>query len=87
MGELRKRALRLLGAVAALTLLVAPTSAVAQEQQKAPVTVPALTNWSAEQGGYVYGAGARLVADTPACLLYTSPSPRDRTRYRMPSSA
>ena len=21
------------------------------------------------------------------CLLYTSPSPRDRTRYRMPSSA
>ena len=27
--------------------------------------------------------------DAPAdlCLLYTSPSPRDRTRYRMPSSA
>ena len=27
--------------------------------------------------------------DTPAniCLLYTSPSPRDRTRSRMPSSA
>ena len=25
-----------------------------------------------------------LVVD---CLLYTSPSPRDRTRYRMPSSA
>ena len=23
----------------------------------------------------------------PACLLYTSPSPRDRTRARMPSSA
>ena len=22
-----------------------------------------------------------------ACLLYTSPSPRDRTRFRMPSSA
>ena len=32
------------------------------------------------------------VADTgdgaiAACLLYTSPSPRDRTRSRMPSSA
>ena len=27
--------------------------------------------------------GLRLVI----CLLYTSPSPRDRTRYRMPSSA
>ena len=24
---------------------------------------------------------------TSTCLLYTSPSPRDRTRYRMPSSA
>ena len=29
------------------------------------------------------GAGARVVT----CLLYTSPSPRDRTRSRMPSSA
>ena len=28
------------------------------------------------------------IVDTPeACLLYTSPSPRDRTRSRMPSSA
>ena len=26
-------------------------------------------------------------ADVIACLLYTSPSPRDRTRSRMPSSA
>ena len=26
-------------------------------------------------------------ADPHICLLYTSPSPRDRTRYRMPSSA
>ena len=25
--------------------------------------------------------------DIPICLLYTSPSPRDRTRSRMPSSA
>ncbi|WDT37995.1 hypothetical protein PVA38_10485 [Streptococcus pneumoniae D39] len=24
---------------------------------------------------------------TSSCLLYTSPSPRDRTRSRMPSSA
>ena len=27
------------------------------------------------------------VANNQACLLYTSPSPRDRTRSRMPSSA
>ena len=26
-------------------------------------------------------------AEASACLLYTSPSPRDRTRSRMPSSA
>ena len=28
-----------------------------------------------------------LAAQTSDCLLYTSPSPRDRTRSRMPSSA
>ena len=27
------------------------------------------------------------IAKGKACLLYTSPSPRDRTRSRMPSSA
>lgn len=55
MAEFRKRLVRLLGLAAALTLLVAPTSAVAQDQDKAPVTVPALTNWTAEQGSYQYG--------------------------------
>ena len=29
----------------------------------------------------------RRTTGTCACLLYTSPSPRDRTRSRMPSSA
>ena len=29
----------------------------------------------------------RWTAPSPTCLLYTSPSPRDRTRSRMPSSA
>ena len=28
-----------------------------------------------------------IEANTTDCLLYTSPSPRDRTRSRMPSSA
>src|SRR5665811_895395 len=31
--------------------------------------------------------GALLIGLVHACLLYTSPSPRDRTRSRMPSSA
>ena len=30
---------------------------------------------------------ARLEKNITPCLLYTSPSPRDRTRSRMPSSA
>ena len=29
----------------------------------------------------------QLFSRVPICLLYTSPSPRDRTRSRMPSSA
>ena len=31
--------------------------------------------------------GGRVLEYSIGCLLYTSPSPRDRTRYRMPSSA
>ena len=31
--------------------------------------------------------GNTLEIETSSCLLYTSPSPRDRTRSRMPSSA
>ena len=38
---------------------------------------------------YHYSPQTRLVAgaDTHDCLLYTSPSPRDATLSRMPSSA
>ena len=34
-----------------------------------------------------WGIGLYKGDDNEACLLYTSPSPRDRTRSRMPSSA
>ena len=33
------------------------------------------------------GIGVFIVAGSLACLLYTSPSPRDRQKSRMPSSA
>ena len=38
---------------------------------------------------YSLGVWRKKYRDIPneACLLYTSPSPRDRTRSRMPSSA
>ena len=35
-----------------------------------------------EQTGLIFGCDSSCI-----CLLYTSPSPRDRTRSRMPSSA
>ena len=35
-----------------------------------------------------FGGTTQISNDAPKiCLLYTSPSPRDRTRSRMPSSA
>ena len=36
--------------------------------------------------GYLFNKPKKVDMSTP-CLLYTSPSPRDRTRSRMPSSA
>ena len=36
---------------------------------------------------WVYNTKTRKLGKYVACLLYTSPSPRDRTRSRMPSSA
>lgn len=64
---MRKR-LRFAVVVALLTLLLAPVPAVAREvaAPRPPVTVPALTQWTAEPGSYAYRPGARLVADTPA---------------------
>ena len=39
-----------------------------------------------QRGGDVY-SNLRISDKEIFCLLYTSPSPRDRTRSRMPSSA
>ena len=38
-------------------------------------------------GGLLFSKKGLNLPDTNICLLYTSPSPRDRTRSRMPSSA
>ena len=42
------------------------------------------SNSSAKKGSCCSGID---IYDARSCLLYTSPSPRDRTRSRMPSSA
>ena len=47
-----------------------------------------IINGSVNGKGYgVNGVGGGKMPGFGACLLYTSPSPRDRTRSRMPSSA
>ena len=37
--------------------------------------------------GYLQDLQGRLIPRNVICLLYTSPSPRDRQKSRMPSSA
>ena len=50
-----------------------------------PKVREAIINAFDEACRYPYGRVAEL--EKKICLLYTSPSPRDRTRSRMPSSA
>ena len=56
-----------------------PTCASSRARASA-YTYPSLQT---SQGGGL----AVVLAEIDSCLLYTSPSPRDRTRSRMPSSA
>ena len=66
-------------------------TAKAKPAKKAPVKKAA----KAKDIQYVYDFGKKTDGDAKqrellggkGCLLYTSPSPRDRTRSRMPSSA
>ena len=62
----------ILASVAQRYRLRLPTGAVVTPQPKATLRT---------------AGGLPMLLDVRACLLYTSPSPRDRTRYRMPSSA
>ncbi|MFE0252649.1 family 20 glycosylhydrolase [Streptomyces sp. NPDC059010] len=63
-----RRRLRAAGVLAALALLfAAPLPASAEQRQEAaPVTVPALTDWTPASGSYTYQRSARLVADSAA---------------------
>ena len=45
-------------------------------------------SWSDDKGNYMpFGGGSEWTLQYGCCLLYTSPSPRDSTSSRMPSSA
>ena len=52
---------------------------VLNRQGKVPFHISAMGHEACQVG--------MAFAMRPGCLLYTSPSPRDRTRSRMPSSA
>ena len=53
------------------------------------LSTPCLNALQGASGSYLIDSQGRRILDFHgnACLLYTSPSPRDRTRSRMPSSA
>ena len=67
------------------TLTSAPTNTIAvPTETQPPVPTQAITPTSTETPTLTPTFTNTPNAD---CLLYTSPSPRDRTRSRMPSSA
>ena len=62
------------------------------EPEPEPETIPEVVEMSPEPEPTPTRSPSRTPSPSPspkttACLLYTSPSPRDRTRSRMPSSA
>ncbi|EDY59002.2 lacto-N-biosidase [Streptomyces sviceus ATCC 29083] len=64
--SLMRKRLGFAAVVALLALLLAPVPATARTDAGPPVTVPALTDWTAETGSYAYGSRTRLVAESAA---------------------
>ena len=65
---------------------------IAKFGYQSPMQVPRLTKITLNMGVSEAVADKKVMDNavgdlTKICLLYTSPSPRDRTRSRMPSSA
>ena len=74
-----------------LQQLDAKMQALLQQRNQLKEELDALKSAGAAGDQELQSLRARLeeavAARTALCLLYTSPSPRDRTRSRMPSSA
>ena len=57
------------------------------EQKEQNKTTIEMVNGLSEIADYMQGEELTAALTFIACLLYTSPSPRDRQKSRMPSSA
>ena len=71
-----------------LVKLIYPTNITPNQLTLAAIGLGIIAGFQYAQGlpnGFIYGAVFFVLYNI--CLLYTSPSPRDRTRSRMPSSA
>ena len=75
----------LLGGAAMMGALCINTAAHAQSEPGASASTDVITVTARRREENLQDAPVSVTAFT--CLLYTSPSPRDRTRSRMPSSA
>ena len=70
-----------------LTYTITVTNTGNLDQTNVVVSDPMLVNNSTTTCASVPVGGTCTLTGDYVCLLYTSPSPRDRTRSRMPSSA
>ena len=66
---------------------LAATQPVQQKSRRSSAAKPPLPCPRAKRGKGETMQGFQARQENRSCLLYTSPSPRDRTRSRMPSSA
>ena len=88
---MKKTTLSTLAAIALVGAVSAPVMAQSSFNQRVPAVRQDNNNDQLVGGaiGAVLGGviGSEVAGRGNRCLLYTSPSPRDRTRSRMPSSA
>ena len=80
------------GSIANPDMVKQQTQAQNEQLQQQPVSHPALASKRGMQALQDVGRAipplmSEIATKINNCLLYTSPSPRDRTRSRMPSSA
>ena len=70
-----------------IVLLILTIGSTPLSAKDLPVKIPHLTAVMPICDGNADGVGTGTMVEYSNCLLYTSPSPRDKRQSRMPSSA